>query len=155
MRPARVVCQQDDIKTVFGPLVTSKEVKKTRSPLNGYVAVFSNVGGQSSAHDQFYVVSTMVITATHPSCVSNTCFGASLYRVPQGGPLNRSWTFPFPRPHQRCGSAKSCASEGGAPPIKPASGQDLMCCDIQQHVRKINPRFQQFRRRGVHILRFC
>ena len=37
--------------------------------------------------------------------------------------------------HGNVAHPKSCASQDRAPPIKPASGQDLMCCDTQRNVR--------------------
>ena len=93
-------------KTVFNPFIPGKELKKASSPLNGYVAVFSIVGRRKHV----------------PSTTRRT--------IKQVMDILSSST-----PPRECGSAKSCASEGRSPPIKPASGQDLMCCVIQRNVR--------------------
>ena len=84
----------------------------------------------------------MVITATYSSYVANTYFRRKHVPSTTRRTINQVmdiFEFLEPLPPKECGSAKSCASEGRAPPIKPASEQDLMCCDIQRK-RKINPK---------------
>ena len=79
---------------------------------------------------------TMVITATYSlmcnkrTLPQKTCTHHHQEDHPTG---HGHVLFHDPLP-QECGSTKSCASDGRAPPIKPASGQDLMCLDIQRNV---------------------
>ena len=55
----QLTCTFDKAKKCVFPLVTVKEVKKASSSLNGYVVVFTIVGDQSSAHDQFEEVGVL------------------------------------------------------------------------------------------------